>query len=169
MSKGALYWHYAGKDALYVDCLKALHALFDQHVLDPMQVPDDPVARLLAFFHGMTELVKDERVEDGIAGYWLQSARTDLEQVEAVQLEFEERTAAIVRESLQRGMASGLFDLKDDLNDMSAAMIALMESIVLPLRGQTAEEVQATLGVLARSFIRAYTNQSDLVEMFRQV
>ena len=32
LSKGALYWHYDGKEALYLDCLQRLHALFDHYI-----------------------------------------------------------------------------------------------------------------------------------------
>src|SRR3546814_14751964 len=34
LSKGALYWHFDGKEALYLQCLQRLHAIFDQYVFD---------------------------------------------------------------------------------------------------------------------------------------
>src|SRR3546814_7162710 len=37
LSKGALYWHFDGKEALYLQCLQRLHAIFDQYVFDPMR------------------------------------------------------------------------------------------------------------------------------------
>lgn len=169
LSKGALYWHFKGKEALYIDCLRALHGIFDDHVFEPMREQVEPIQRLLTFFHGAAELVQDPRLADGVAGYWLFSSRTVDAEIRAVQEEFERRNAALMRETLQAAVDQGALDLRDDLDDMARAMISILEAIVLPLRSQSTDEVHRTLGVLARTLMRAYTNNPALVELFRDV
>lgn len=169
LSKGALYWHFKGKEALYVDCLRSLHGIFDEHVFAPVAAQDQPLQRLMTFFHGIGELVADPRIAGGVAGYWLYSSRAVDDQIQTVQAEFEQRNATLMRETLQDGAQQGLLDLQDDLDDMARAMISVMEAIVLPLRTQSAEEIHRTLGVLARTLMRAYTQQPELVELFRDV
>lgn len=169
LSKGALYWHFKGKEALYIDCLQALHGIFDEHVFTPVAEQTEPLQRLLTFFHGIGEMVADARIAGGVAGYWLYSSRAVDDQIQTVQAEFELRNAALMRETLQQAANQGLLDLHDDLDDMARAMISVMEAIVLPLRTQSAEEVHRTLGVLARTLMRAYTQQPELVELFREV
>lgn len=169
LSKGALYWHFKGKDALYIDCLTRLHGLFDRYIFAPMEAEPDPIQRLLVFFHGIAGLVQDATLQRGVAGYWLRSSRTDMAEMDAVQRAFEERNAERVRATLQLAMDQNVLDLADDLDDMARAMIAVMEAIILPLRSQTLDEVHQTLGVLARTMMRAYTRQPVLVELFREI
>lgn len=169
LSKGALYWHFKGKDALYIDCLTRLHAVFDRYIFTPMHDEADPIQRLLVFFHGIADLVQDPTLQRGVAGYWLRSSRTSLDEVDGVQRAFEERNAALLRDTLHLAVDQNVLDLADELDDMARAMIAVMEAIVLPLRSQTQDEVHQTLGVLARTMMRAYTRQPVLVELFRDI
>jgi AcrR family transcriptional regulator len=156
LSKGALYWHYPGKEALYLDCLKRLHALFDHYIFDPMRADKDPVRAVLALFNGIAKLLQDPLVENGIAGFWLVPAGPETAVLEAAQRAFENASMEVIRAALQRGVEHGRFDLAGDLDDMSRAIIAVVEAVVLPLRHQTPEEVRRTLGVLARTLFRAY-------------
>ena len=77
LSKGALYWHFKGKEALYIDCLRALHGIFDDHVFEPMREQVEPIQRLLTFFHGAAELVQDPRLADGVADVRAPGCRSD--------------------------------------------------------------------------------------------
>ena len=36
LSKSALYWHFENKEKLYLDCLRQLHAIFNQYIFEPM-------------------------------------------------------------------------------------------------------------------------------------
>jgi TetR/AcrR family acrAB operon transcriptional repressor len=156
LSKGALYWHYASKEALYLDCLKRLHALFDRYIFDPMRADPDPVRAVLALFNGIARLLQDPLVENGIAGFWLVPDGPETAALEAAQRAFENTSMEVIRSALQRGVEQGRFDLAGDLDDMSRAIIAVVEAVVLPLRHQSPEEVRKTLGVLARTLFRAY-------------
>lgn len=169
LSKGAMYWHFQGKDALYIDCLRRLHGYFDQHIFDVVQAEPDPIRRMQLYFHGIANLVQDDALRAGIAGYWQRSNRADLKEVDAVQRAFEARTSGIMEETLRLAVEQEVLDLADDLVDMARAMIAVMEAIVLPLQAHTTTEVYQTLGVLARTMMRAYTRQPAMVELFRKL
>ncbi len=163
LSKGALYWHFKGKDELFLDCLRRLHAIFQQHVFDRMQREPDAILRILGFFQGMELLLRDPRIQEGVAGYWLGIGNARLPAINSTQQAFELQTSQIVREALELAMAQGSLDLRGDLDDMSRAIIAIMEAIILPLRQQTPDEVHRTLGVLARALFRAYAKDERIV------
>ncbi|MDP3294843.1 MAG: TetR/AcrR family transcriptional regulator [Nevskia sp.] len=162
LSKGALYWHYASKEALYLACLHRLHALFDRYIFDPMRSEPDPVAGVLALFNGISRLLQDPLVRNGIAGYWLIPDSPDTAELVAGQRAFEARSVEVIRSVLARGVELGHFDVGDDLDDMSRAIISIVEAVVLPLRHATPEEVCRTLGVLARTLFRAYDKRGLL-------
>src|SRR3546814_18978650 len=69
LSKGALYWHFDGKEALYLQCLQRLHAIFDQNLFDPMRAEPDPVRGILHVFPGMPKLMPDPIAEKSVPGY----------------------------------------------------------------------------------------------------
>lgn len=166
LSRGALYWHYASKEALYLDCLNRLHALFDTFIFSPMKSDPDPVQGVLALFSGIARLLQEPLVENGIAGFWLVPAGPETVVLEAAQRAFELRSKQVIQDVLAGGIAQGRFDLGDDLEDMSRAIISVVEAVVLPLRHQTREEVRRTLGVLARTLFRAY-DKSGLLPQFQ--
>lgn len=162
LSKGALYWHYAGKDALYLDCLKRLHAIFDEYIFSPMQRCEAPLDAIVSMFAGLIALVADKRVEQGVAGYWLVPSRPEIGALEQAQRDFEARSTAVIQAVLRSGAAQGHFEFEGELEDMSRAIMSMVEAIVLPLRHMSQEEVRSNLGVLARTLFRAYARDEDL-------
>ncbi|HUP92815.1 MAG TPA: helix-turn-helix domain-containing protein [Solimonas sp.] len=169
LSKGALYWHFDGKDQLYLHCLKRLHALFDQYIFDPMRVEKDSVKAILLMFTGLARLVEDPRVEQGIAGYWHIPSTEETAQIISTQRGFESRSVATLAEVLRLGKQQGQIDMGGDLDDLARAIILLIEAVVLPLRHQSAEEVHRMLGVLARTLFRAYAKSDELVKLARAI
>jgi TetR/AcrR family transcriptional regulator, acrAB operon repressor len=169
LSKGALYWHFENKQTLYLDCLRALHGIFDSYIFAPMRAQDDGVARILTLFTGLGKLLLDPRVTDGVAGYWLVPSRPETAGILKAQREFEQACIAAMRETLALGVAQGRFDYKDDLDEMARAIIAIVEACVLPLRHQAPDEVHRILGVLARSLFRAYATADDLLTLTRSL
>jgi len=156
LSKGALYWHYRGKEALYLDCLHRLHRLFDDYIFDPMRNEEDPVRAVLALFHGMEKLLHDPRVRKGVAGFWLVPSGPETAALAAAQRAFEDTSMKVIAGTLRRGVETGRFDLGSDLDTFAPAVISIVEAVILPLRHQTPEEVRRTLAVLARTLFRAY-------------
>lgn len=167
LSKGALYWHFNGKSDLFLDCLGRMHQIFEKTIFEPMQREDGAVERTLMMFRGLDNLLEDKRVTSGIGGYWLGSSSSNLGEIQAAQQAFEQRTADIIRGALAAGMEQGVFDLEDDLDDMSRAIVAIVEAIVLPLRDQSSEEIHRILAVLARTLFRAYATSDEVAAMAR--
>ncbi len=156
LSKGALYWHFQGKQALYLDCLRRLHALFDQYILAPIHAEPDPVNAILLLFTGLQRMLQDPRIENGVAGYWLTPSTAETVAITDTQRSFEAGAVSTMRDVLQRGADQGRLDLAGDLDALARAIVSLIEACVLPLRHQSPEEVQGLLGVLARTLFRAY-------------
>lgn len=162
LSKGALYWHFRGKAELYLDCLGRLHALFNHHIFTPMRDAADPVTGTILMFRGLEQLVREPRMENGIAGYWLVPSTAETEPLFQAQRQFEADSQAVIQDVLRRGTEQGHFDLAGDLEDMSRAIISLIEAVVLPMRHMQREEGHRMLAVLARTLFRAYAQGDEL-------
>jgi len=162
LSKGALYWHYTGKEALYLDCLQRLHALFDHHIFEPMAAENDGAKAVLALFHGLEKLLGDPRVVNGVAGYWLVPSGPETAALSDAQQAFEQRSRKVIEAALRRGVEQGQFDLGGELEEFARAVMSLGEAVILPLRHQTPDEVRQILGVLARTLFRAYAKKAPL-------
>ncbi len=162
ITKAALYWYYAGKEALYTDCMHRLNALFREHVLERMQTERDPIERLMLIFSGMGSLMADPRVKQGVAGYWLQPSTAEVPEALAAQAQFEEASAHIVASTLQEAVDAGQLDMQISVNEMANAIIATMEAIVLPLRRNTPERSRQLIGALAHTFFKAHTAGPEL-------
>ncbi|PPE73105.1 TetR/AcrR family transcriptional regulator [Solimonas fluminis] len=165
LSKGALYWHFQGKEALYLDCLKRLHTIFDSYIFDVMRAEPDPVKAVVALFGGLSRLLQDPRIEKGIGGYWLIPDTPETVHIITAQRAFESAAIAVLHDALKRGQQQGSMDLGGDLDDMARAIISLVEACVLPLRHLTPDEVNRQLGVLARTLFRAYAKSPELVKL----
>jgi AcrR family transcriptional regulator len=162
LSKGALYWHYAGKEALYLECLRRLHALFDHYIFEPMAQEADGSRAVLALFHGLEKLLNDLGVVNGVAGYWLVTSGPESSILSDAQRAFEQRSWKVIESALRRGVDQGQFDLAGDLEAFARAVMSLGEAVILPLRHQTPDEVRQILGVLARTLFRAYAKAAPL-------
>lgn len=165
LSKGALYWHFQGKEALYLDCLKRLHTVFDSYIFDVMRVEADPVKGVVILFTGLSKLLQDPRIEKGIGGYWLIPDTPETLHIIKAQRAFEAAAIEVLHDTLKRGQQQGSMDLGGDLDDMARAIISLVEACVLPLRHLTPDEVNRQLGVLARTLFRAYAKSPELVKL----
>jgi AcrR family transcriptional regulator len=165
LSKGALYWHFESKEALYLACLKRLHAIFDQYVFDPMRAEDDPVLGIMYVFNGLQKLSQDPRVEKGVAGYWLIPSRPETSALTAAQRTFELASIEALRHKFEVASERGVLELGGDADEMARAVIVLIEACVVPLRQYSADEMRGILSALARTLFRAYAKSDDLVKL----
>ena len=165
LSKGALYWHFPGKEALYVDCLKRLHAIFNEDIFDPMRACPDGVMGMVKMFQGLNQVFADPRLKDGVAGYWLIPSTPETAEIIATQRAFETASMKVIEACLRQGVESGQLDLGDDLENMARAIISLVEAALLPMRHLEPEEIRTQLGVLARTLFRAYAKNLDLAKI----
>lgn len=169
LSKGALYWHFRGKEALYLECLKRLHAIFDQHVFTPMQRESDPVRAMLHIFTGVQGMMQDPRIGKGVAGYWLIPSRPETAALIAAQRDFEQASIDTLSAALARAQEQGKFDIGGDAEQMARAVIALIEACVVPMRQYTVDEMHGILAVLARTLFRAYARSDELLALARNI
>ncbi|ULQ45807.1 TetR/AcrR family transcriptional regulator [Flagellatimonas centrodinii] len=167
LSKGALYWHFQGKDALFLSCLRRVHDIFNEHIFLPMAQESRPGLGILRLFEGLEDLMKDPRIRDGVAGYWLLPASPEATPILHAQRTFEAAAVETVRATLERGQQNGVISLGVEIDDMSRAIISLVEAIILPMRHQAPDEVRRTLGVLVRTLFRAYAAPESLALLDR--
>lgn len=158
LSKGALYWHFEGKQALYADCLTQLHDIFRERVFQPMERADSAREKLESFFHGLGDILTDGRVAKGLAGYWLESSSGRSTQIERVRRRFESEAKASFVKMLQQGLDSGDFTFDHDPEEVAEALFVIMQASTLPLRRRTNEEIRSLLALLSETFTCAYAN-----------
>ncbi|ROH89565.1 TetR/AcrR family transcriptional regulator [Stagnimonas aquatica] len=169
LSKGALYWHFPGKEALYLDCLKRLHDIFNEDVFAPMRQSPDGALGIVIMFQGLVRLFADPRIQHGVAGYWLIPSTPETAELIAAQRAFESESQKAIADALRRGVAAGQLDLGDDLEDMARAIISLIEAFVLPMRHLTPDEIRPLIGVLARTLFRAYAKGEQLTALVARI
>ncbi|MFV8834817.1 TetR/AcrR family transcriptional regulator [Aquisalimonas sp.] len=157
LSKGALYWHFDGKEALFRECLEVLESLFEEHIIAPMQTTAAPRDQLYSFFQGVAALAEDERITDGIAGYWQEPYNSAVNRVFREQLGRQEDRlrqllqqclAALARERGERSVA--------DLETRSETLMTLMEAVLLPLRRRSPATRRAIIEELRETVLKAY-------------
>lgn len=162
VTKAALYWHYQGKAALYTDCVRHLTVLFDEHVFDRMGRESDPAERLMLIFMGLGSLLVDQRVRQGVAGFWLESRTADVAEVRAVQARFEDTATRIIADAISEAVDTGQLSLDIPVADMAQAVIATMEAIILPLRRNSMARGQRLVAALAHTFFKAHACGDEL-------
>ena len=106
LSKGALYWHFPGKEALYLDCLKRLHGIFNEDVFEPMRQSTDGALGIVIMFQGLVRLFADTRIQHGVAGYWLIPSTPETAELIAAQRSFESESQKAIADALRRGVAA---------------------------------------------------------------
>lgn len=165
ITKAALYWYYDGKQALYTDCMRQLVALFREHIFERMRRETEPTDRLMAIFTGMGALLTDQRVQQGVAGYWLAPSSADVPEALTVQADFERASARIIEQAIQQAVDAGELDFEIPVADMADAIIAIMEAIVLPLRRNTPAHSRRMISALAHTFFRAHAHGEHLARV----
>lgn len=162
VTKAALYWHYQGKEALYTDCVRHLTVLFGEHVFDRMALELDPAQRLMLIFQGLGTLLVDQRVRQGVAGFWLEPSTARVVEARAVQAHFEDTAARLIADAITEAVAADQLSLDVPVADMAEAVIATMEAIILPLRRNSTGRGRRLIAALAHTFFRAHACDDEL-------
>lgn len=156
VKKASLYYHYVSKEALFRDCNRRLHALFDAVVFDPMQRAAGAAARFYALFDGVQTLLRDPQIADGLAGYWLDSASSELDGVRRAHEEFTSRATEAIADVMREGISAGELRFDGDIRGMARSVLAVIEVLALPLRGRSHDEIASVVNHLGNTFLRAY-------------
>lgn len=160
LSKGALYWHYSGKEALYLDCLGSLHDIFREDIFLPMSLGATGMDGIMAMFDGILRLFTDPRIQDGIAGFWIIPDTPETLSLVQAQQNFQVQAQAVIEATLRRAIAEGSIDVPDDVTQLSRAVMTLVEACLLPMRRLSTEELRAQLSAMARILLRAYATRT---------
>jgi AcrR family transcriptional regulator len=160
LSKGALYWHYSGKEALYLDCLGLLHEIFREDIFLPMSLGATGMDGIMAMFDGILRLFTDPRVQDGIAGFWIIPDTPETLSLVQAQQSFQAQCRAVIEATLRRAIEERSLDVPDDVPQLSHAVMSLVEACLLPMRRLSAEELRAQLTTMARILLRAYATRT---------
>jgi len=162
ITKAGLYWHYTSKQTLYADCMRALVGVFEHHLLSAAIEETDPVEQIFAVFSGLTALVDDPRLADGVAGYWLRPATADVVEARTAQEDFQALARDAIEDILARAAESGRLTVTVAISDVARAFIALVEAIVLPMGNRQPADHRRMVGVLAHIFFKAYAQEPEL-------
>ena len=157
LSKGALYWHFDGKEALFKECLATLSELFRDHLVVPMERAATPRERLDCFFQGVASLSESDPIAEGIAGYWQEPYNEAMSRCFREHLEgLEESIRRPLQAALQPGEGTGGLRPVADAETSSETLMALMEAMILPLRRRTPTLRRAIIEDLRTTMLRAY-------------
>lgn len=157
LSKGALYWHFDGKEALFKECLQILEALFEEHITAPMAAAQTAAGRLDQFFLGISSLAADPRIADGIAGYWQEPYNEAISRVFHDQLgRQEDRLRQLLRQSLEETARDNQVHSVTNIDISTETLMTLMEAILVPLHRWASGMRHAIIEELRRTVLKAY-------------
>lgn len=163
-SKSALYWHFKNKQALFLECLEELQHIYYGHIFEPMSRSDDPRGSMILFFNGALKLLREPRIQQGIAGYWLESGSIAPQEVLESHQRFNQKITRVLEKVLSDGAEQGAFHLEEPVERLAKTIISTLEALLLPLRGQSLSEKDELVGVLAGIMFRAHLQDSELAK-----
>ena len=156
VTKAALYWHFDSKEALFLDCQRQLHAIFNRHVVDPMLQSRDVGEQLQQMFRGAIELLRDPYIRNGVAGYWLSSNSLNTNAAIDAHQRFDAASIQALQQIMQRGIDQGILRTDIPAWDMARTAMAIWEGIVLPLRVEPFEVVERLILTMGKTYFRAH-------------
>lgn len=163
-SKSALYWHFKNKQALFLDCLQELQHIYYGHIFEPMARADDPRGAMILLFNGALKLLRDSRIQQGIAGYWLEAGSITPQAVLEAHQAFNQKIILVLEGILKAGAEQGAFYLEEPTERLAKTIVSTLEALLLPLRGQTLSEKDELVGVLAGIMFRAHLQDNELAK-----
>jgi AcrR family transcriptional regulator len=106
ITKGAIYWHFENKDALFTAILTRIREIWDEEMLQPLAVDGSPRRKLQQLFDHYEELFK----EDPFVCLFLHRVLMDADDRFAPQVDkvFEE-TAGVIARVIAEGAGRGEF------------------------------------------------------------
>jgi AcrR family transcriptional regulator len=120
LTKGAVYWHFAGKDALFDALLDFIRDEWRRSVLDPVRTAATPSAQLSALFDGYAELLG--RCPE--VCLFLQRVLLDADQTYGARVAaVYSQTAGVIATIFRRGIKTGEF--RKDITPEARAYVVL--------------------------------------------
>jgi AcrR family transcriptional regulator len=150
LTKGAIYWHFENKDALFAAILGRIREVWQRDVLQPLSAEADPRKKLERLFDHYAHLF----TEDPHVCLFLQRVMLDADQQFAPQVDkVFEQTAGVIAGVLDEGVRSGAF--RADLESAALARLIVSSLAGANLRSKHSHSVtlEALLGELRESIL----------------
>lgn len=159
ITKAALYWHYESKDDLYLECVKKITGLVEDHTHSPLRRTDlPPSPKLLCLVAGVRALLTHPAIGDGVAGYWLTPSSGHIDKVWEEVRGFRKRSCRLLEDTLEAGQKEGAFEFEMPLENIARSVHYTIESNLIPLAFFAGTLViRDHAAVLLDAFLRAYS------------
>ncbi len=154
LTKGALYWHFASKDALYFECLKRLRKFVRRHVFLPMEEEKRPEVRIRLFFEGIIAILQDNNLLDSVTGYILDVGRINPDFYREFKARGNEEYERFMVETLEAGRVQGIFSFNEEAASLARAMSMMIEGSFLQMREEPQESTLKGIRALYYTFCR---------------
>lgn len=155
LSKGALYWYYRNKEALFVECLKRLRKLMIAHIYGPMAATDDPREQMQLFFTGIESVLNDQENLESVAGLLIGVGRVDKDLVKEFRKRARHEAEEFIARILEKGREQGAFRFYPPALPISRALFVIVEGCIVQARAETAEHTADALHHIAIGFYLA--------------
>ena len=155
LSKGAMYWYFRNKEALFVECVKRLRKLFVAHIYGPMAGADDPKEQMLKFFQGIESILQDSENLESVSGLLIGVGRVDRNLIKEFRVRARRDAERFLAGILDNGRASGQFRFVGEALPVARALFIVLEGCLVQARTDTAEQTADAVHRLALGFYLA--------------
>lgn len=166
LSKGAMYWYYKNKEALFVECVKHMRKLMVAHIYGPMRSATDPKTQMLMFFQGIKSILDDQENLESVSGLLIGIGRIDKPLIREFRTRARHEAEAFMASILENGRAQGQFHFKGTALPKARALFVILEGCLIQARAETAEQTKDALANISVGFYLACgsTPPADLLK-----
>ena len=125
-------------------------------MIGSMQRATDTGDQLCQMFYGVVNLLRDTRIRNGVAGYWLGSGSGNTNAAVQAHRRFDQASIQAIEHIMQRALDEGVMSSDIPAHDMARTAVAVWEGIVLPLRVEPFEVVERLMLTLGKTYFRAH-------------
>ncbi|TFZ82992.1 TetR/AcrR family transcriptional regulator [Candidatus Macondimonas diazotrophica] len=155
LSKGAMYWYFRNKEALFVECVKRLRKLFVAHIYGPMAGADNPCEQMLKFFQGIESILKDSENLESVSGLLIGVGRVDRDLIKEFRVRARRDAEQFLASILENGRQFKHFRFLGDALPVARALFIVLEGCLVQARSDTAEQTADAVHRLALGFFLA--------------
>jgi len=134
ITTGTLYWHFGDKQGIYLACLDRLQADLNTALIAPLEGGGGFLARLEAFFSGLSIICGDSDRAAVYAGYVYQIGVSELEPVEAFRRRMDAWLQDGIAAFLADGREAGAFEFEASPHAYARLMLTIVEGSLLAAR-----------------------------------
>ncbi|MGB5235366.1 MAG: TetR/AcrR family transcriptional regulator [Candidatus Macondimonas sp.] len=160
LTRGALYWYFIGKEALFVECVKRLRKLFVAHIYAPMVRASNPKEQMLKFFQGIESVLNDSENLESVSGLLIGIGRVDRDLIKEFRTRARRDAEHFLANILENGRKSGQFRFIGDALPIARTLFVAMEGCLAQARVATVDQTTETVQGFARWFFLAYSADS---------